>query len=133
MSKIKAAFQSGKAFIPFVTCGDPSLDVTEQIVYAMADAGADLIGWVFRSPIRTAEGPVIQEANVRALSAGDDRQNLRHGAPYPSENRHFDGIFMTYANVVYSCGSERFIRTAAGIGMDGLILPDVPFEEKGRV
>ena len=70
MSKIKSAFRNGKAFIPFVTCGDPSLEVTEEIVYAMADAGADLIelGIPFSDP--TAEGPVIQEANVRALSAG---------------------------------------------------------------
>ena len=70
MSKITSAFRSGKAFIPFVTCGDPSLEVTEEIVYAMADAGADLIelGIPFSDP--TAEGPVIQEANVRALSAG---------------------------------------------------------------
>ena len=70
MSKIKAAFAGGKAFIPFVTCGDPSLEITEQIVYAMVDAGADLIelGIPFSDP--TAEGPVIQEANVRALSAG---------------------------------------------------------------
>ena len=73
MSKIQTAFANGKAFIPFVTCGDPSLEVTEQIVYAMADAGADLIelGIPFSDP--TAEGPVIQEANVRALSAEPQR------------------------------------------------------------
>ncbi|MBP3311514.1 MAG: tryptophan synthase subunit alpha, partial [Butyricicoccus sp.] len=70
MSKIANAFAHGKAFIPFVTCGDPSLDVTEQLVYAMADAGADLIelGIPFSDP--TAEGPVIQAANVRALAGG---------------------------------------------------------------
>ena len=132
MSKIKSAFQSGKAFIPFVTCGDPSLDVTEQIVYAMADAGADLIelGIPFSDP--TAEGPVIQEANVRALSAGTTTDKIFDMVRRIRQKTDIPMVFMTYANVVYSYGSERFIRTAAEIGMDGLILPDVPFEEKAE-
>ena len=130
MSKIKSAFQSGKAFIPFVTCGDPSLEVTEEIVYAMADAGADLIelGIPFSDP--TAEGPVIQEANVRALSAGTTTDKIFDMVRRIRQKTDIPMVFMTYANVVYSYGSERFIRTAAEIGMDGLILPDVPFEEK---
>ena len=71
--KITEVFAKGKAFIPFVTCGDPSLDVTEKIVYAMEEAGADLIelGIPFSDP--TAEGPVIQGANLRALSGGVTR------------------------------------------------------------
>ena len=132
MSKIKSAFRNGKAFIPFVTCGDPSLDVTEQIVYAMADAGADLIelGIPFSDP--TAEGPVIQEANVRALSAGTTTDKIFDMVRRIRQKTDIPMVFMTYANVVYSYGSERFIRTAAEIGMDGLILPDVPFEEKAE-
>ena len=132
MSKIKSAFRSGKAFIPFVTCGDPSLDVTEQIVYAMADAGADLVelGIPFSDP--TAEGPVIQEANVRALSAGTTTDKIFDMVRRIRQKTDIPMVFMTYANVVYSYGSERFIRTAAEIGMDGLILPDVPFEEKAE-
>lgn len=132
MSKIKTAFASGKAFIPFVTCGDPSLDITEQIVYAMADAGADLIelGIPFSDP--TAEGPVIQEANVRALSAGTTTDKIFDMVRRIRQKTDIPMVFMTYANVVYSYGSERFIRTAAEIGMDGLILPDVPFEEKAE-
>ena len=132
MSKIQTAFASGKAFIPFVTCGDPSLDVTEQIVYAMADAGADLIelGIPFSDP--TAEGPVIQEANVRALSAGTTTDKIFDMVRRIRQKTDIPMVFMTYANVVYSYGSERFIRTAAEIGMDGLILPDVPFEEKAE-
>ena len=68
--RIAEAFANGKAFIPFLTCGDPSLEVTEQLIYAMEEAGADLIelGIPFSDP--TAEGPVIQAANVRALSGG---------------------------------------------------------------
>ena len=132
MSKITSAFRSGKAFIPFVTCGDPSLEVTEEIVYAMADAGADLIelGIPFSDP--TAEGPVIQEANVRALSAGTTTDKIFDMVRRIRQKTEIPMVFMTYANVVYSYGSERFIRTAAEIGMDGLILPDVPFEEKAE-
>lgn len=130
MSKIAAAFAHGKAFIPFVTCGDPSLDVTEQLVYAMADAGADLIelGIPFSDP--TAEGPVIQAANVRALAGGVTTDKIFDMVRRIRRKTQIPMVFMTYANVVFSYGSEKFISTAAEIGMDGLILPDLPFEEK---
>lgn len=130
MSNISKAFEHGKAFIPFVTCGDPSLDVTEEVVYAMVEAGADLIelGIPFSDP--TAEGPVIQGANIRALAGGvttdkvfDLVRKLRKKVTIPM-------VFMTYANVVFSYGSERFISTCREIGIDGLILPDIPYEEK---
>lgn len=130
MSKIAAAFAHGKAFIPFVTCGDPSLDVTEQLVYAMADAGADLIelGIPFSDP--TAEGPVIQAANVRALAGGVTTDKIFDMVRRIRKKTQIPMVFMTYANVVFSYGSEKFISTTAEIGMDGLILPDLPFEEK---
>ncbi|MGM9612847.1 MAG: tryptophan synthase subunit alpha [Butyricicoccus sp.] len=130
MSKIANAFAHGKAFIPFVTCGDPSLDVTEQLVYAMADAGADLIelGIPFSDP--TAEGPVIQEANVRALSGGVTTDKIFDMVRRIRQKTNVPMVFMTYANVVFSYGAERFLRTASEIGMDGLILPDLPYEEK---
>lgn len=130
MSNIANAFKNGKAFIPFITCGDPDLETTAKLVRAMAKAGADLIelGIPFSDP--TAEGPVIQEANVRALAAGtttdkifDLVRDLRQDVTVPM-------VFMTYANVVYSYGTERFVSTCAEIGIDGLILPDVPYEEK---
>ena len=130
MSDIQKAFSSQKAFIPFITCGDPDLETTEKIVKQMVKNGADLVelGIPFSDP--TAEGPVIQAANIRALSAGtttdkifDMVKNLRREVTVPM-------VFMTYANVVFSYGAERFIRTCSEIGIDGLILPDLPFEEK---
>ena len=131
MSNISSAFRNGKAFIPFLTCGDPDLETTGKIVREMAANGADLIelGIPFSDP--TAEVPVIQEANIRALSGGvtTDRifefvRKLRGTVKIPL-------VFMTYANVVYSYGTERFAANCAEIGIDGVILPDVPFEEKG--
>ncbi|MCC8136768.1 MAG: tryptophan synthase subunit alpha [Clostridiales bacterium] len=130
MSKIQDAFAHGKAFIPFITCGDPSLETTEQLVYAMEQAGADLIelGIPFSDP--TAEGPVIQEANDRALSGGVTTDKIFDMVKKIRANTQIPMVFMTYANVVFSYGIERFTKTAAEIGMDGIILPDVPFEEK---
>ena len=128
--RIAEAFANGKAFIPFLTCGDPSLEVTEQLIYAMEEAGADLIelGIPFSDP--TAEGPVIQAANVRALSGGVTTDKIFDMVKRLRQNTKIPMVFMTYANVVFSYGTERFIRKAASLGMDGLILPDVPFEEK---
>lgn len=127
---IQKAFETGKAFIPFITCGAPSLAVTERIVYAMEEAGADLIelGIPFSDP--TAEGPVIQAANVRALSGGVTTDKIFDMVRRIRQKTSIPMVFMTYANVVYSYGTERFAKAAAEIGMDGLILPDVPFEEK---
>ena len=130
MSNVKKAFENGKAFIPFITCGDPSLEVTEQLVYAAEEAGADLIelGIPFSDP--TAEGVVIQAANIRALSGGVTTDKIFDMVRKIRKNTQIPLVFMTYANVVYSYGTDRFLQTAAEIGMDGLILPDVPFEEK---
>lgn len=132
MSKIREAFQGSKAFIPFITCGDPDLETTGKIVRAAVKNGADLIelGIPFSDP--TAEGPVIQGANLRALSGGvttdmifDFVRELRQDVTIPL-------VFMTYANVVFSYGAEEFISTCAEIGIDGIVLPDLPFEEKGE-
>ena len=130
MSNIKKAFEQGKAFIAFITCGDPDLETTAAAVRAAVANGADLIelGIPFSDP--TAEGPVIQGANIRALSGGvttdkifDLVRDLRTDITVPM-------VFMTYANVVFSYGAETFIATCKEIGIDGLILPDIPYEEK---
>ncbi len=132
MTSIKSAFENKKAFIPFITCGDPDLSTTAKVVRTMALNGADLVelGIPFSDP--TAEGPVIQGANIRALSGGvttdkifDLVRDLRKDVTIPM-------VFMTYANVVFSYGAEAFIKTCNEIGINGLILPDLPFEEKGE-
>ena len=130
MSRIKEAFDKRKAFIPFITCGDPDLAATEQIVYAAAEAGADLIelGIPFSDP--TAEGPVIMAADERALKHGVTTDQVFELVKRLRSTLEIPLVFMTYANVVYSYGSERFLKNASEAGIDGLILPDVPFEEK---
>ena len=132
MSNVKKAFENGKAFIPFITCGDPSLEVTEQLVYAAEEAGADLVelGIPFSDP--TAEGPVIQAANIRALSGGVTTDKIFDMVRKIRKNTQIPLVFMTYANVVFSYGTERFLTKAAEVGIDGLILPDVPYEEKAE-
>ena len=130
MSNISGAFEKGKAFIPFITCGDPDLETTAAVVREAVKNGADLIelGIPFSDP--TAEGPVIQGANIRALAGGvttdkifDLVRGLRTDVKIPL-------VFMTYANVVFSYGAEKFISTCRDIGIDGIILPDLPYEER---
>ena len=130
MSRIASAFADGKAFVAFITCGDPDLETTAAVVRAAVENGADLIelGIPFSDP--TAEGPVIQGANLRALRGGVTTdgifalvRELRRDVAVPM-------VFMTYANVVFSYGTQRFLSACSEAGIDGLILPDLPFEEK---
>ena len=132
MSNIKTAFENGKAFIAFITCGDPDLDTTEKIIETMAENGVDMIelGIPFSDP--TAEGPVIQAANLRGLAQGVTTDKVFDMIRRVKKRVSIPMVFMTYANVVFSYGTERFIRTAAEVGMSGLILPDVPYEEKAE-
>ena len=130
MSKIHQAFEHGKAFIAFLTCGDPDLETTAAAVRAAAGAGADLIelGIPFSDP--TAEGPVIQGANLRALKGGVTTDKVFALVKELRKDVTIPLVFMTYANVVYSYGADRFLANCAEAGVDGLILPDLPFEEK---
>lgn len=130
MSNIQKAFQNGKAFIAFITCGDPDLETTAKAVRAAAENGADLIelGIPFSDP--TAEGPVIQSANLRALTGGITTDKIFAFVKKLRRDVKIPMVFMTYANVVFSYGAERFISRCKDIEIDGLILPDLPFEEK---
>ncbi len=130
MSRLSDAFTGGKAFVAFVTCGDPDLETTRRVVLAAAENGADVVelGIPFSDP--TAEGPVIQAANARALAGGVTTERILELASQLRRQTPVPLVFMTYANVVYSYGCDRFMSRSSAAGVDGVILPDVPFEEK---
>lgn len=130
MNNIKKAFENGKAFIAFITCGDPDLETTAAVVRKAVQNGADLIelGIPFSDP--TAEGPVIQGANLRALNGGVTTDKILAFVKELRSDVTVPMVFMTYSNVVFSYGAEKFISACSDIGIDGLILPDLPFEEK---
>ena len=133
MNKLQQVFSNGKAFIPFITAGDPSLEITEQLVLQMAEAGADLIelGIPFSDPI--AEGPVIQEADNRALSGGATTDKIFAMAGRIRKSCHVPIAFMTYINPIFAYGADRFMENCQKFGIDALIVPDVPFEEKAEL
>ncbi|MCH5320894.1 MAG: tryptophan synthase subunit alpha [Eubacterium sp.] len=130
MSKIKNAFENGKAFIGFVTAGDPDLETSEQIMLSMAKAGCDLIeiGIPFSDPI--AEGPVIQEANLRSLSQGTTTDKVFALTKKVSAQVDIPLVYMTYLNVLFKYGYDKFLQNAKDAGISGVIIPDMPYEEK---
>lgn len=130
MNRIEQAFANGKAFIPFITAGDPSMEITEQLVLRMAEAGADLIelGIPFSDPV--AEGQVIQDASARALSGGISVDEIFGMVKRIRKVCDVAMAFMTYANVIFSYGADRFMKNCREAGVDAIIIPDLPFEEK---
>ncbi|MDR1586017.1 MAG: tryptophan synthase subunit alpha [Treponema sp.] len=142
MSRIANAFgisagrPGGKAFIGFLTGGDPSIEKSKDYILEMIRAGADMveIGIPFSDPI--AEGPVIQEANIRALKAGATVEKifgLVESVRKTPESSETPLVFLTYLNPVFRYGYEAFFRRCAEAGVDGIIIPDLPFEEQGEV
>lgn len=132
MNKIRNAFENGKAFIPFITCGYPNLETTVDCVKEMVKNGAKLIelGIPFSDP--TAEGVVIQEANLKALQDGVTTEKIFEMVKILRRDVHVPMVFMTYANVIFSYGAEKFLSICKDIEIDGIILPDLPFEEKNE-
>lgn len=131
MSKtIKDAFSRGKAFIPFITAGDPDLETTKKLILAMEKAGADLveIGIPFSDPI--AEGVVIQEADIRSLKAGTTTDKVFDMTAELRSQTYMPLVYMTYLNIVYYYGYEKFFSRCQQVGISGIIIPDMPFEEK---
>ena len=130
MSNIANAFKNGKAFIPFITCGYPTMDTTYECVIEAVKNGADLVelGIPFSDP--TAEGPVIQGANEVALANGATTDTVFELVERLRKKIDIPLAFMTYANVVYSYGAERFMKRCQELSVDGIILPDVPYEER---
>ncbi len=133
MNKVKQAFAGGKAFIPFITAGDPNLDITAELIVKMAEAGADLIevGIPFSDPI--AEGLVIQRADQRALSGGTTTDQIFAMVKRVRQSCDIPLAFMSYVNPIFSYGTERFLQNCRNTGIDALIVPDVPFEEKDEL
>lgn len=130
MNRIAKAFEKHKALITFVTAGDPNLDKTAELLIAMQEAGADLIeiGIPFSDPV--AEGPVIQDANVRALSMGTTTDHIFDMLERMKDKITVPLVFMTYMNPIFTYGTERFMEKCQACGIDGVIVPDVPYEEK---
>lgn len=133
MTKISDAFKNGKAFIGFITGGDPDIETTEKLLYTMSESGADLIeiGIPFSDPI--AEGPVIQEASERALAAGCTTDKLFELVAKVSPNLDTPIVFMTYINPIYTYGKEKFMSKCKECGIQGIIVPDLPYEEKDEL
>lgn len=133
MSNISKAFQQGKAFIGFLTAGDPSIEKTEEFVLEMVRGGADLIeiGIPFSDPV--AEGPVIQEANLRALASGTTLEKVFQLVESLRQKTDIPLVFLTYLNPVFNYGYEDFFGQCRRLGVDGVIFPDLPYEEKEEV
>ena len=133
MSNISKAFDHGKAFIGFATAGDPDLETSRRIMLEMAHGGCDLIeiGIPFSDPI--AEGPVIQEADLRALSAGVTTDKVFEMTAKLSAETDVPLVYMTYLNVLFKYGYEKFLKNAKDCGISGVIVPDLPFEEKDEL
>jgi len=133
MRNIAKAFQHGKAFIGFVTGGDPTLAACEGFILEMARAGADIveIGIPFSDPI--AEGPVIQAANLRALKAGATVEGMFTLVERVRQKIGTPLVFLTYLNPVHRYGYEAFFARCGAVGLDGIIIPDLPFEEQGEL
>lgn len=133
MSKVKQAFASGKAFVAYLMAGDPDLETSAEYMLAAQKAGADLIeiGIPFSDPI--AEGLVIQGASIRALSAGVRLNHIFDMVEGLSPQMHIPLVFMTYLNPVFVYGYDRFFSKCKAIGVSGIIIPDLPFEEQGEV
>jgi len=133
MSRIRSAFDGKKAFIGFITAGDPCLEKTEEFVLEMERGGAGIIelGIPFSDPV--AEGPVIQNANIRSLSAGCTTDKIFNMVQHLRTMTQIPLVFMAYANTLYKYGYEKFCGRCRETGIDGLIIPDLPFEEKDEL
>ncbi len=133
MNKMIEAFTGKKALIPFITAGDPDLETTEKLIYTMQEQGADLIeiGIPFSDPV--AEGPVIQQADERALASGTTTDKIFDMLEGMRGKIQVPMVFMTYMNVIFVYGMEKFAKRSKELGMAGVIVPDLPYEEKGEM
>ena len=133
MNNLQKVFANGKAFIPFITAGDPSIEISKQLVLSMAEAGADLIeiGIPFSDPV--AEGQVIQDADSRALEGGATTDKIFIMVEGVRRSNNVPIAFMTYVNPIFTYGTEKFMNNCREVGVDAVIVPDVPYEEKDEL
>lgn len=133
MNRIEKAFEKGKALIGFLTAGDPAVKDSVKFILDMEKAGMDIIeiGVPFSDPV--ADGPVILEADQRALSHGIYMEQVLEQAAAVRAESEIPIILLTYYNSVFSYGKERFFSQCETIGIDGIILPDMPLEEQGEI
>lgn len=132
-NKIKNAFDGKKAFIAFITAGDPDLESTENFVLALEKAGVDLIelGIPFSDPV--SDGKVIQKANIRALSNGTTLEKIFATVEKLRTKTRIPIVFLTYLNPVFKYGYDKFFKDCTKAGVDGVIIPDMPFEEQSEI
>ena len=133
MNKLNQVFGNKKAFIPFLTAGDPDINTTRELIIKIAEAGADLIeiGIPFSDPV--AEGPVIQEADYRALKGGVTTDQIFNMVREVRQTCDIPLAFMSYINPIVTYGTERFMALCQQVGIDCIIVPDLPFEEKNEL
>lgn len=132
-NRIQNAFNNKKAFIAFIPAGDPDLESTEEFIFALEKAGTDLIelGIPFSDPI--ADGIVIQKANLRALAGGVNIEKIFDMVKKVRIKTQIPLAFLTYLNPVFNYSYEEFFKKCAETGIDGLIIPDLPFEEQSEI
>ncbi|MBU1888445.1 MAG: tryptophan synthase subunit alpha [Candidatus Omnitrophica bacterium] len=119
----------GKAFIAFIMAGDPSINTTEKLIFELETSGADMIelGVPFSDPL--ADGPTIQRSSQRALKNKVNLDSVFNLVKKIRSMTQVPVIFLTYYNLIYYYGLERFARMAKASGVDGVVIPDLPFEE----
>ncbi len=122
-----------KALVTFVTAGDPDFDTTEKCVLEMFDKGADIIelGVPFSDPI--AEGPVIQRASLRSLKGGTTLDKIFELVKKLRTKTDKPLLLMMYINTIFRYGTEKFFKSCAQYQIDGVIVPDLPFEERDEI
>lgn len=130
MSNIASAFQKGKAYIPFFICGDPDLAATAAAVRAAVQNGAAMVELNIPFSDPTAGDASIQEANIRALAGGVTTDKIFDFIAELRKDISVPFIISGYANVVFSYGTDRFLSKCSQVGIDALIVPDLPFEER---
>lgn len=131
MNKLREAFtKNKKTVIGFMTAGDPTFEASVQNILALAEGGADIIeiGIPFSDPI--AEGAIIQQANVRALKNGMTTKRIFELVQRVREKTDTPICLITYLNPVFKYGYDRFFEDCAKSGVDGIFVPDMPFEER---